>query len=718
MPAISSTNSYDIKRSNNKYSVDKAGVFNAGTINTEVEEVSLNTTEINQNLPSKLEVAGATATVVTNSVSFGLTKVGEHIIDGLVFAGDKLTQGVSYLVAKGVGLINEDAGQVLMQERANMARENKDFMTREFTDEAEKDYYENSLIGKRANEASNIKYDSETAQKIKDTTEKVGTVAAATTLTVASGGTAAAFGGFLYGSGMQAEKTYQQTYDTGALQEAGIVLSGALNALSWYANGKIGASFLTNIISSVGKVGLKKTGAVLIKSVANKEFVKAWLTSSIKDPGNYIGTAMMSAGDVIGFFNGEKELNAENIAKFTGTLLLNFGINVLEDGVRMGLSGFRSDGTNEIANDINEKLRQEEIQKKYAELKKYLVESLKFDDNNELENRTAEVLAYRLATYDGDDPSIKTIIDNFENIEKKVPYFQIGIVPNFTYPFRMDGTIGIGDKVIKESTDEKLSVIITHELGHLLYGSVKGFEDYHPEKYEETAKEVVDAMDDARNNIEKNTDEITLLIEQFNKTRDGLWDIANDQVTLYKSDFIKETEELLQKYSDEDAELESIAKKLLNNKDIRKYLEKSGMEDIEIADILSDKELLKELIVEQKRIDKTMEIVEALEYEHGSKPEFNETIQSFINNTYRKREFMDANGNQIRIKVGHNNDYFEGEKGLYKGFNECMADYFAVKLANDTKTEQILRSILGDKIFDLMDSYYKEVADILSEGVE
>ncbi len=294
---------------------------------------------------------GATIAVGATSIISGVADIGEAAFDGIAWAEGKVIEGGSWLVGETIGLVNEDAKDDIMEWREDYKTGINDLIATDWVDEANQAFYENTSLGQAINDASYMKYDSELAQNIEGISTTVGEIAIATGATILTGGAAAPFVcGTLVGIGNSAETMYQENPDSSLLTELIILGTGGLNGLAWAANGKLGASFVTEFGKSLGEIGFKDTFAKLAKDFTKPEFIKSWLKQSLTDAGNYISSAMMSASDLIGFLTGEKELNAENVAMVGLGFIKNFGLNTLEDGVRLSIGGFKAPSTEALIN--------------------------------------------------------------------------------------------------------------------------------------------------------------------------------------------------------------------------------------------------------------------------------------------------------------------------------------------------------------------------------
>ena len=314
---------------------------------------------------SALADVASTGAVITTSVYSGVLKLREIAEDGVEWAGCKVIEGGSWLVGEVAGVFSEDVKEDITNWREDISTRIKEDIARDKVSELNELFYEKTGLGRWVNGHSAIKYDSEIAMKIRGASEVAAEIAAATALTVATGGAAAPFiVGALVGAGKAAESTYQNNgTDTTWLQELGIAGSGALTGLTWMANGKLGQGALEigkDVIANGGMTVLKDMGAQLF----NKEFVVSKLKDGlfIRNGGkfnlnallNYGQAAMGTAGALTPYITGEEEFDATAALKIGGTFLGYLGLNVLEDTARDYVSNYKSAETlAEVASKIS-----------------------------------------------------------------------------------------------------------------------------------------------------------------------------------------------------------------------------------------------------------------------------------------------------------------------------------------------------------------------------
>ena len=265
---------------------------------------------------------GATVVVGATSILSGVADIAEAVVDG----GAYIAAGVMDLV----GL--DDA-----------AKSTREFIARDWVDEANQALYGEGGILKGVNDASHWKYDSPEMQGLRDLSKKVTQFAAATALTICTGGLATAGVGFLFGLGEASEDSYQKYgTDLTLLQNGLILLQGAGGALSWYSQGKLGKGLL-EIGKTINLVGLKDVLTQMKKEIFNKDFLRSLFTKG-NVIGNTFASIMQSSGDITKIIaklkNGE-EVTTEEVLQLGGELLLYFGLNTLEDAGRTYVSNFK-----------------------------------------------------------------------------------------------------------------------------------------------------------------------------------------------------------------------------------------------------------------------------------------------------------------------------------------------------------------------------------------
>jgi len=294
----------------------------------------------------------ATGTVLATTITSGVTKLGEHVVDGLAWCGGKIVEGGSWLVGKVAGLFGaKEAEKDIIDWGKQADKDVKEFIAVDWVGEANKWFYEKTEVGRYINEKSMMKYDSEAAKKIMNISEKAAEIAAATALTIFTGGAATFAVGALVGLGKSAESTYQQNgTDTTLLQEGMIALSGGVTGLSWYATGKLGKGFI-EIGKTASTLGGKEVVHQLVKEVVSKNFWKKALKEGLtgwNGVGNYAASAMMTGEKVLPYIRGDKPFTAEAAWDLAKSYVWALGLNVAEDALRGYVTNFKMSDDNAI----------------------------------------------------------------------------------------------------------------------------------------------------------------------------------------------------------------------------------------------------------------------------------------------------------------------------------------------------------------------------------
>lgn len=302
---------------------------------------------------------GATIAVTATSVWAGVADLSEKIWDGIAWCGAKTVEGVTFVAAKVMDAYGHgDAAESLMNWRENMKTDVAEFIAKDHVKEVEKKFFEETNIGQKINEASYLKYDSKVAQGISSVTEKVAEFAAATAITVATGGAgvgsfAAVFGaGFLAGAGGSAEKNYSQIKENGGApslddKSSNILFDAIGSGLSWYAQGQMGKGAIeaAEAASKVGAGTVKnqmvntfKESFSEFKNLSGKEkvakiFSKNNLKNSLFSGDNLADSGGVVADNIAAWVNGDKEFDLKSILGAGAELFGTMAINVLTGGI-------------------------------------------------------------------------------------------------------------------------------------------------------------------------------------------------------------------------------------------------------------------------------------------------------------------------------------------------------------------------------------------------
>ncbi len=288
----------------------------------------------------------ATSAVIGTTVVSGIADIGEGIVDGLTWCGGKLVEGGSWLVGKVAGWFSDDAEEAVMEWREQAKTDVKEFIATDWVGEANDWFYQETALGRYINENSYLKYDSEAMQKLRGASEMVGKLVLATAATVVTGGAASPIAlGFLFGTGEQAEKLYQENPNTTGAQELGIFVSGLGEAANWYAQGKMGSSGL-DFLNVLKSNGLKNTGSAFLSAFKStlgnikSNGFKNTITGMVKNSNwaslyaaDNLADSLGIIGDNVGdWLVGNEEFNLKTAALAGGELLAAWGLNMFFDG--------------------------------------------------------------------------------------------------------------------------------------------------------------------------------------------------------------------------------------------------------------------------------------------------------------------------------------------------------------------------------------------------
>ena len=274
--------------------------------------------------------ASATNAVITESAASGVAKIFEW---GSDFSNIILTAAATPTTY----VIDALAGTDITK---NMWDATKDDVAMDKVGLAREWFYENTALGQTINENSQLKWDSEGSKLIQNVGTKVGEVAIATAVTVATGGTAAPFVaagiGFLEGGGQEAERRFNLTDENGNYTNRGAkdilmaTLHGVGKGAEWYGYGQLGQAAFQGIktASALGKEGIAQIG----KSITGEE-AKAYLKANVGNLAKQAGVNMVKDVDTwvdIGTGVTNFIINGETTGQYNwGELALDTGLAIV-----------------------------------------------------------------------------------------------------------------------------------------------------------------------------------------------------------------------------------------------------------------------------------------------------------------------------------------------------------------------------------------------------
>ena len=303
----------ELKVAGSKY-IDTLKDFKNNIVNGEFEEAYDN-----------IKTLKATNAVVLEKVTSGILKIGELLQDGTIMLE---TTGAS-IITLGIDAVFGTNYTDSMWEST------MDYVAIDQVGNIEKVFYENTSLGKELNDESILKYNSKGAESIKNVSKKAGEIAAATAITVATGGAAAplvAAGiGFLEGTGQGGEKYFSMTDENGnytnrSVKDIGLsYLEGIQKGAEWYVSGQVGSGIYSGVKSFVNPASITRE----VASRATGNTFKDAVVNTIKSPDMYVDFAAATAKAGAGYItNGEVnwkdyafELGFSVLGNFAGELL-------------------------------------------------------------------------------------------------------------------------------------------------------------------------------------------------------------------------------------------------------------------------------------------------------------------------------------------------------------------------------------------------------------
>ena len=278
-----------------------------------------------ENLDNSMDVLESTAAVTATSVISGIFGLAEDLVDGALWLGTAAVTGTATLFGE--------------EEWANNAQNKMmNAISYDVVGEANKAFYENTSLGRTINERSIIKYDSEVAQSIQNVSTKVAEFAAATALTIATGGAAAPVAaliiggtGFLIGAGDKAQENFQQEDRNFWGDSKEVAIAGVVKAVEFYSEGQMGAGALKAIGTVKSSGGVKNLLSNMKTVLSNgesslftKESLKNGLKATLKDTDTYMDSIGAAFNNITYDNKNGIQVNWKGLAKETAC---NFALN-------------------------------------------------------------------------------------------------------------------------------------------------------------------------------------------------------------------------------------------------------------------------------------------------------------------------------------------------------------------------------------------------------
>lgn len=153
--------------------------------------------------------------------------------------------------------------------------------------------------------------------------------------------------------------------------------------------------------------------------------------------------------------------------------------------------------------------------------------------------------------------------------------------------------------------------------------------------------------------------------------------------------------------------------KMRFEKEIMRKKYKNDFDASVLNSVLDKVYTVDEFISQSKECDINMLTNARMASEYGYFEEIADIIDAVYQGYYRDNILRDENGKFISSVFGHGTEYFSDSSRL---FEEMVADYGSIlKSKNSEVAQQMLRSIVGDELVDMLDNYY--VNSILKSNV-
>lgn len=375
----------ELKVAGSKY-IDTLKDFKNNIVNGEFEEAHDN-----------IKTLQATNAVVLGKVTSGILKIGELIQDGTIMLE---TTGAS-VITLGIDAVfgtnyTDDMWESTM-----------DYVAIDQVGNIEKVFYENTSLGKELNDESILKYNSKGAESIKNASKKVGEIAAATAITVATGGAAAplvAAGiGFLEGTGQGGEKYFSMTDENGnytnrSVKDIGLsYLEGIQKGAEWYVSGQVGSGIYSGVKSFVNPASITRE----VASRATGNTFKDAVVNTIKLPDMYVDFAAATAKAGAGYITNGKvnwkdyafEMGFAVLGNFAGELLSAAAANKTIDG-QIAKANIASKKTGAV-----------------SQIKIHSIEDLTFDQLQAIEKK--RLISFQVVSKNNEILSFEDVFDEY-----------------------------------------------------------------------------------------------------------------------------------------------------------------------------------------------------------------------------------------------------------------------------------------------------------------
>lgn len=286
------------------------------------------------------------------------------------------------------------------------------------------------------------------------------------------------------------------------------------------------------------------------------------------------------------------------------------------------------------------------------------------------------------------DEDVKYLFNNLDKLKDINPKLSIG--------YWDSGSAFWGGQNVLVMNYNDLDVadmILTHELGHVIYDTVQGSsKNWQPELTGKNRK----ALEIARNNISRNQSEVKNLLDICSEYENKAF---NETVEWYKK--YKEHEERRISNSVDNMyksnQLDELKNEIASAKDklnkVKIILEEAGLSDVSVDDLMSNKDVVKEIAIVQNNINKQNAYYSKL---NGSYEKYGDyrKISSIIDS-------ITQSDDNYSFTYGHSKDYWQKrEDPDLSSYNELLADYVSLSANGRTDVIKKLEQVCGPELFN------------------
>jgi len=280
---------------------------------TEMKAVAKEKKSIGEKILGGLSAVVATGAVGIECICNSAIGIADSFADGVTWAGSRTASaalvGAEYLSRFGsavVGLVDADAGQKISAAADDIKSFNDNMVNAADSiiaydlDEEARDMFYDTGFGKWAENNSVIKNDGLVYGILNEGTQ----FAAATALTIITGGAYAAAAGALVGAGHTAENLSQNGNSNTAASVFKVGVSALLGGFKWSSYGKLGEKLFTNLTTNVTTGTGKTTDLVTTETTGSEPSGTTDLVTSETTGSSAGGATGSSAGGATGSSTG------------------------------------------------------------------------------------------------------------------------------------------------------------------------------------------------------------------------------------------------------------------------------------------------------------------------------------------------------------------------------------------------------------------------------